>query len=217
MQIVPQDEGGDLGGRVAFLLVDEGEQVEGVGEHVPAADGGIDQPDFLGFGDFEEVVRRAAGGILFALNVIGHVLAQPGVGAIEEPEPAEGVFDEIAHDPVRGEELGDGGDVFRGHGALAGHDSVFFLSDVELVEPTDDLDRFAIFRIDVVDEFADERIRVEQIVGKEQFGLVVNRLEEEWHRLVEGVALSRKQQPVQLGFFVAIEFEVDHCFALQSR
>jgi len=35
VQIVPQDEGGNLGGRVAFLLVDQGEQVEGVGQHVP--------------------------------------------------------------------------------------------------------------------------------------------------------------------------------------
>ena len=138
VQIVPQDEGGDLGGRVAFLLVDEGEQVEGVGEHVPAADGGIAQADFLGFGDFEEVVRRAAGGVLFALDVVGHVLAQPGAGAIEKPEPAEGVFDEVADDPVRGEELGDGGDVLGGHGALAGHDLVLPLGDVELVEPAED-------------------------------------------------------------------------------
>ena len=103
-------------GRVAFLLVNEGEQVEGVGEHVPAADGGIEQADFLGLGDLEEV------GLGFALDVVGHVLAQPGAGAIQQPEPAEGVLDEVADDPVRGEELGDGGDVLRGHGALAGHD-----------------------------------------------------------------------------------------------
>ena len=38
---------GDLGRRVAFLLVDRVEQIEGVGEHVPAAHGGIEQPDFL--------------------------------------------------------------------------------------------------------------------------------------------------------------------------
>jgi len=29
----------------------KGEQVEGVGEHVPAADGGVAQADLLGFGD----------------------------------------------------------------------------------------------------------------------------------------------------------------------
>ena len=110
------------------------EQVEGVGEHVPAAHGGIAQADFLGLGDLEEV------GLGFALDVVVHLLAQPGAGAVEHPEPAEGVLDEVADDPVRGEELGDGGDVLRGHGALAGEDLVLPLRDVELVEPADDLD-----------------------------------------------------------------------------
>ena len=63
------------------------------------------------------------------------MLAQSGAGAIEQPEPAEGVFDEVADDPVRGEELGDGGDVLGGHCALAGHNRVLFFRDVELVEP----------------------------------------------------------------------------------
>ena len=47
VQIVPQDERGDLAGRVAFLLVDEGEQVECLGEHVTGADCGINKPDFF--------------------------------------------------------------------------------------------------------------------------------------------------------------------------
>ena len=164
---MPQDEGGNLGGRVAFLLVDEGEQIEGVGEHVPAADGGIAQADFLGFGDFEEV------SLGFALDVVGHVLAQPGAGAIQQPEPAEGVFDEVADDPVRGEELGDGGDVLRGHGALAGHDLVLPLGDVELVEPAEDLDLGAILVRDLGAKSVDDRVFGEKIVGQQQFGFVI--------------------------------------------
>ena len=183
VQIVPQDEGGYLGGRVAFLLVDVGEQVEGVGEHVSAADGGIAQADFLGFGDFEEVVRRTAGGILFALDVVGHVLAQPGAGAIQQPETAKGVLDEVADDPVRGEELGDGGDVLGGHGALAGHDLVLPLGDVELVEPAEDLDIgplpvAAVLVADLGAEAVDDGVLGEEVIGQEQLGLVVEFLKE---------------------------------------
>jgi hypothetical protein len=58
VQIVPQDQAGDLAGGVALLLVNQDEQVEGVGEHVPAADGGIDKADLLGLVDLEEVLLR---------------------------------------------------------------------------------------------------------------------------------------------------------------
>ena len=87
MQIVPQDEGGNLGRRVAFLRVDECEQVECVGEHVAATNRGIDQADFFRFGKFQEV------GLRFAFNVVGHVLAKPRGGPIQQPEPAKGVLD----------------------------------------------------------------------------------------------------------------------------
>ena len=39
VEVVREDLSGDLGGGVAFLLVDRVEQVEGVGEHVPGAAG----------------------------------------------------------------------------------------------------------------------------------------------------------------------------------
>lgn len=52
VEIVPQDEGGNLGGDVAFLLVDEIEEVEGVGEHVTAADGRIQKSNLLRRSDF---------------------------------------------------------------------------------------------------------------------------------------------------------------------
>jgi hypothetical protein len=111
------------------------------------------------------------------------VLAQPGAGAIEQPEPAEGVFDEVADDPVRGEELGDGGDVLGGHGALAGHDLVLPLGDVELVEPAEDLDIgplpvAAVLVADLGAEAVDDGVLGEEVIGQEQLGLVVEFLEE---------------------------------------
>ena len=102
VQIMPQDEARNIARRVAFLLVDEIQKIEGVGEHVPAAHGGIEQSNILWLGDAEEV------GFRLALDVVGHVLAQPGAWAIEQPEAAEGVLHKVANDPVWSEELDDG-------------------------------------------------------------------------------------------------------------
>ena len=111
------------------------------------------------------------------------MLAQPGAGAIEQPQAPEGVFDEVADDPVRGEELGDGGDVLGGHGALAGHDLVLFFRDVELVEPAEDLNIgplpvAAVFVADLGAEAVDDGVLSEEVIGQEQLGLVVEFLEE---------------------------------------
>ena len=137
----------------------------------------IKELNVLGLEDLEEVRFG------FALDVIGHVLAQPGAGAVKKPEPAEGVFDEVADDPVRGEELGDGGDVLGGHGALPGHDLVLPLGDVELVEPAEDLDIgplpvAAVLVADLGAEAVDDGVLGEEVVGQEQLGLVVELLEE---------------------------------------
>ena len=84
---------------------------------------------------------------------------------------------------MRGEELGDGGDVLGGHGALAGHDLVLPLGDVELVEPAEDLDIgplpvAAVLVADLGAEAVDDGVLGEEVIGQEQFGLVVEFLEE---------------------------------------
>jgi len=89
---------------------------------------------------------------------------------------------------VRGEELGDGGDVLGGHGALAGHDGVLFLGDVELIEPAEDFHVGAGFAGGVgfqavgIGDFCAEAFGDggggEQVVGEEEFGFVVELVED---------------------------------------
>ena len=132
-QVVPQDQGGDFAGRVALFGVDQAEQIKGIGEHVPAAAGGIEQLDLFGLGDPENVRFG------FALDVIRHLLAQPGAGAVQQPQAAQGVLHQVAHDPVRCEQLGHRWDVFGGHRFLAGHHFIFLFCDIELIEPAQQL------------------------------------------------------------------------------
>ena len=63
--------------------------------------------------------------------------------------------------------------------------------------------------VDRFNQLADQRVGVEQVVRQEQLGLVADLLEEEGHRLVEGVALGQKQQAVELLVLGAIELEFD--------
>jgi hypothetical protein len=163
---------------------------------VPAADGGIAQADFLGFGDFEEV------GLGFALDVVGHVLAQLGAGMIEQPEPAKGVFDEVANNPVRGEELGDGGNVLGGHGALAGHDLVFLFRNIELVEPTENFHFAAILIADLGAKAVDDGLFGQQIVGQKQLGLVVEFLKDVRQQGV--VKMAGRQHEAAINFTLRI-------------
>ena len=62
-----------------------------------------------------------------------------------------------------------------------------------------------------------ERVGVEQVVGQEQFRLVVDPLEQERHGRVQGVALGDQQQPVKLGLLVPVELQVDHPLPVQAR
>ena len=111
------------------------------------------------------------------------MVAELGLRPILQPKPAQRVLHQVADDPVRGEELGDGGDVLGGHGALAGHDLVLPLGDVELVEPAEDFDIGALPVAAVLvaglgAEAVDDGVLGEEVIGQEQLGLVVELLEE---------------------------------------
>ena len=129
-------------------------------------------------------------GLLGGLDVILHLLPQRGVRIGREPLPTERVLDEVFDDPVRREKLRGGGDVLAGD-HLADH-FVLLLRDVELVEPADDLDLLPVLLVDLGDELADQRIGVQQVVGQEQFGLVVDPLEQERHGLVQARCTGRR-------------------------
>ena len=102
---------------------------------------GADDLESFGPGDLEEVGPLVGGG-----DVVLHLVDQMRGRPVELPQPAEGVLDEVADDPVRREELGG-----RRYLVCAGllvlletsEDLVLTFGDVELVEPADDLDVLA--------------------------------------------------------------------------
>ncbi len=106
VEVIREDLLRDLCGINAFLLVDGVEQIEGVGEHVAGAAGRVANLDLFRFADAQEVRLGLCG-----LDVVVHLQGQLRAGAIEQPQTAEGVFHQVAHDPMRGEKLGGGRDV----------------------------------------------------------------------------------------------------------
>ena len=63
--------------------------------------------------------------------------------------------------------------------------------------------------VDFVDQLADEGVGVEQVVGQQQFGFVVDALEQEGHGGGQRVALGDQQAAVEFGVLVAGELEFD--------
>jgi hypothetical protein len=116
---------------------------------------------------------------------------------VEHPEASERVLDEIADDPVRGEELSGGGDLV-GPGLLVllepGEDFVFALRDVELVEPADDLDVFADVFGEDLDGTVEDGVVGEQVGRDEEFGVVAFALEHEGHGAVPVAAVSARSR-----------------------
>ena len=117
---------------------------------------------------------------------------------------------------MRGEELGDGGDVLGGHGALAGHDGVLFLGDVELVEPAEDFHLLPVLRITAGDELTDDGVRVQEIVRQQQDGGVVQLAEDIGQDVVQFGALGEQQQAIEFFVAVAIQLEADDFLAVES-
>jgi hypothetical protein len=78
------------------------------------------------------------GRLLGGGDVVRPLTGQSALRVGHEPQAAHAVLHQVLHDPVGREELGGGGDVFA-FDHLANH-LVFFLADVELVQPADDFD-----------------------------------------------------------------------------
>ncbi|MNF73795.1 hypothetical protein D3C84_558060 [compost metagenome] len=86
--------------------------------------------------DLEEIGFR-----LLRWDVVLHLLRQLGVRPVQEPQAPEGVVHQVAHDPVRGEQLGGGRNIFCCDLLIFLQRfkyRVLFLGDVELVQPADD-------------------------------------------------------------------------------
>ena len=77
--------------------------------------------------------------IVLRFYKVVHFIAQGAVRVLVQPQAAQRVLHHVAHDPVRREDLRGGGDILLAKFLLAAVDGVFFLRDVKLVEPSDEL------------------------------------------------------------------------------
>ena len=200
VEVLGEDQAGNVGRGVALLFVDAVEEVERVGQHVARAACGVDDLQFLGAGDFEVVGLFVDRG-----DVVLHLLGQPGARPVEQPEASEGVLNEVANDPVRGEELRGGGD-FGGTGLLAllepREDVGLPLGDVELVQPADHLNVLADLLGQHGHRAGQHGAVGEKIRGNEELRVVAFALEHERHRAVPVAAVLREQQCVRLALRV---------------
>ena len=106
---------------------------------------------------------------------------------------------------MRGEQLRRGGDVLCCDFLVlleAREDLIFLLGDVELVEPADDLDVLAGVLGHHLAQFAEDGGLGQQILGHQQFSVVVDFLEEERHGTVPLIAGMDEQQAVGFGLRV---------------
>jgi hypothetical protein len=65
-----------------------------------------------------------------------------------------------------------------------------------------------VFFRDLIDQLGDDGIGALQVAGQQQFGFVVDALEQEGHGFGECVALRHQQQPIEFAVLVAGELHV---------
>lgn len=173
MQVLGQDELGDLALAVAALQVHLGQQLEGVDQDVARAAGRVAQGDVLGAADLYEVLVRLVG-----LDVVLHLGAQGACGVVEHPQAAEGVLHHVAHDPVGREQLGGRSYGVRCLLCLGGEEGILDLGVVILVHPAQDLDVIPVGLVDVAHHAADHAVGVHEVGRQEQRHAGVHGLED---------------------------------------
>ena len=209
---------------VAALQVDGLEHVVGDDQYVAAAAGRVEHGDGLRIEAAAVLVhagldegiqlRMHLGRLLGGLDVIRPLAGQSAGGVGHEPQAAHAVLHQVLHDPVGGEKLGGGGYVFAFDDFA--DDLVFFLADVELVEPADDFDLGPVLFGNRLHQLGNDGVGAQQVVGQQQFGVVVDALEQKRHGRAQRIALGDEQQPVQLAVAVAGELHVQHLRCVQA-
>ena len=94
------------------------------------------------------------GCLLGRLNVILHLLPQGRLRIRRQPLPTKRVLHEVFDDPVWRKKLSGSRDVLASD-YLADH-LILLLRDVELVQPTDDLNLLPVLFVNFVDQLADQ-------------------------------------------------------------
>ena len=134
-----------------------------------------------------------------------------------DEDAAKAVFDHIADDPVRREELGDGGNFLFGDFAVLGKGGVLRLGVVILVQPADNLHLTALFDVEIVlgnvmDEVIHDTFLIHNGEVQQQLGVVAGLLKQGGQDLVQSVALLDEQQPEQLVQLVLVFQAQDSIF-----
>ena len=209
---------------VAALQVNRLEHVVGHHQNVAAAAGGVQTGDgfrvqgvaILGNAGLDQCIELSLhfGRLLGGLDVVGPFAGQLAGGVGHEPQAAHAVLHQVLHDPVGREQLGGGGNVFAFH-HLA-NDLVFFLTDVELVEPANHFDFLPVFLRHARHQLGDDGVSAQQVVGQQQLGVVVDAFKQERHGARQLVALGHQQQFVELVVLVASQLQLLHAGGLQA-
>ena len=104
VQVILEDQAGDPPGRVSGLSVHLPQDVEGISEHVPGAAGRVDDPEILRVGDRQALVLLALG----RSHQVLEFLPERRVRVSTQPLLPQRILHQVAHHPVRGEQLRDG-------------------------------------------------------------------------------------------------------------
>nr|QNO43243.1 hypothetical protein CPEMFCDE_00002 [Methanosarcinales archaeon ANME-2c ERB4]QNO45448.1 hypothetical protein HCBNPDKA_00002 [Methanosarcinales archaeon ANME-2c ERB4] len=123
------------------------------------------------------------------------------MGAIEHPQATQGVFNKIADNPVRCEQLCGSRNVL-----LADLDVLFQVlehlllhsGDIILVYPPDDLNFLPIILINDTIQIPKDEIGMQEPLRKQQFSIILNILKQERHDLMHVIAQVKDEIPVQL-------------------
>ena len=146
----------------------------------------------------------------FRLNLIpSHFVRITPVGKdtlvfpLVDKDTAKAVLHHVADNPVRGKQLGHGGDLVLGDLAVLGKGGVLRFGVVILVQPADDLHLTAFFDVeiilvDVMNEAIDHAFLIHHRKVQQHLGVIACLLEEGRKNLVQGIALLDEEQAEQL-------------------
>ena len=165
--------------------VDLNEHVKEIGEDVSAAHAGVDAANLLGAErgclctQCSELFCNLLG-LLRLLHIVAPSRTQIFVWMPRKPEPPETVLNHVAHDPVGGEELGRSGQGVLRHLDIlleVREHRILRLAVVVLIEPADDLHLILpVLRRDARDKLMDNTAIAQEVLGKEQLGIIADAL-----------------------------------------
>ena len=204
VQVLLQDQAGNPPGRVSGLGVHVPQDIKGVGKHVPRAAGRVEDTEVLGVGDRQTLVLLSFG----RGHQVPEFLPERRVRVGTQPLLPQRILHQVAHHPVRGEELRDGSQrvfIDLDPGVV---DLLLAGGDVELVEPADHLNVHAprLIGADRRHDVGTHRLpRRQEVRGWNQVRPVIRIGEYARHDLVPRCKVLAKQQNVGVQVPVHVE------------